>query len=80
MQKNMPKLAAMWYKKGLEAPELSEDEYQALRFDLGLAYEQMGDIEQAIEVFTEVYGVNVLYRNVADKLRELAELKSKNEE
>lgn len=80
MQKGMPKLAAMWYKKGLEAPDHSEDEYQALRFDLGLAYEQMGDIEQATEVFTEVYGVNVLYRNVADKLRELAELKSKNEE
>lgn len=79
MQKGMPKLAAMWYKKGLDAPGHTEDEYQALRFDLGLAYEQMGEIDQAVDTFTEVYGVNVLYRNVADKLRELEELKSQNE-
>lgn len=75
MQKGMPKLAAMWYKKGLEAPGHTEDEYQALRFDLGLAFEQMGEIEKAIDVFTEVYGVNVLYRNVSDKLRELESAK-----
>lgn len=79
MQKGMPKLAAMWYKKGLDAPGHTEDEYQALRFDLGLAYEQMGEIDQAVDTFTEVYGVNVLYRNVADKLRELEELKSQNQ-
>lgn len=76
MQKGMPKLAAMWYKKGLDAPGHTEDEYQALRYDLGSSYEQMGDIDKAIETFTEVYGVNVLYRNVADKLRELEELKA----
>jgi tetratricopeptide (TPR) repeat protein len=71
MQKEMPRLAVMWFRKGLEAPGHSEDEYQALRYDLGLAYEQMGELERAIEVFTEVYGINVSYRGVADKLREL---------
>ncbi len=74
-QKGMPKLSVMWYKRGLDAPGHSEDEYQALRFDMGLAFEQMGDIDQAIDTFTEVYGVNVSYRNVGDKLRELQELK-----
>ncbi|MDX6692855.1 MAG: hypothetical protein QOF02_458 [Blastocatellia bacterium] len=71
MQKNMPRLAVMWFKKGLETPGHTEDEYQALRYDLGLAHEQMGELERAIEIFTEVYGVNVSYRGVADKLREL---------
>jgi hypothetical protein len=61
----------MWFKKGLEAPGHSEDEYQALRFELGLAHEQAGDIDAAIDVFSEVYGVNVSYRGVGEKLREL---------
>jgi tetratricopeptide (TPR) repeat protein len=71
MQKGMPRLAVMWFKKGLEAPGHTEDEYQALRFELGMAYEQMGDLDSAITVFTEVYGINVSYRGVADKLRDL---------
>lgn len=71
MQKGMPKLAVMWYKKGLDAPGHSTDEYQALRYELGTAYEQMGELDHAIETFTEVYGVNVSYRGVATKLREL---------
>jgi tetratricopeptide (TPR) repeat protein len=71
MQKGIPRLAVMWFKKGLDAPGHTEDEYQALRYELGMAYEQMGDLDRAIDVFTEVYGINVSYRGVADKLREL---------
>jgi tetratricopeptide (TPR) repeat protein len=71
MQKGIPRLAAMWFKKGLDAPGHTEDEYQALRYELGTAYEQMGEIDKAIDVFTEVYGINISYRGVADKLREL---------
>jgi tetratricopeptide (TPR) repeat protein len=71
MQKEMPRLAVMWFKKGLDAPGHTDDEYQALRYELGMAYERLGDLERAIETFTEVYGMNVSYRGVADKLREL---------
>jgi tetratricopeptide (TPR) repeat protein len=76
LRKNMPKLAAMWFKKGLDAPSHTEDEYQALRFELGTAYEQMGDLDRAIDVFTEVYGINVQYRGVAEKLKELQKQRS----
>jgi tetratricopeptide (TPR) repeat protein len=71
MQKNMPRPAAMWFKKGLDAPGHTEDEYQAMRYELGTAYEQMGDLERAIEIFSEVYGTDVNYRGVAAKLRDL---------
>jgi tetratricopeptide (TPR) repeat protein len=71
MGKEMPRLAVMWFKKGLEAPGHTEDEYQALRYDLGTAYEQMGDLDRSIEVFSEVYGIDISYRGVAEKLREL---------
>jgi tetratricopeptide (TPR) repeat protein len=71
MQKNLPRPAAMWFKKGLDAPGHTEDEYQALRYELGSAYEAMGDYARALDVFYEVYGINVGYRGVAEKLREL---------
>lgn len=71
MQKGMPEAAVLWFKKGLSAPGHSEDEYQALRYELGAAYEQLGDYKQAREFYTEVYGVDVSYREVADKLSQL---------
>jgi hypothetical protein len=42
-----------------------------LRYELGIAYELSGELDKAIDVFTEVYGVDVSYRGVAGKLREL---------
>ena len=71
MQKSLPKAAAIWFKKGLAAPGHSDHEYQALRFELASAYEQMGDVTRAIDAFTEVYSIDVSYRGVAEKLKSL---------
>ena len=71
IQKGMPEAAVLWFKKGLSAPGHSEDEYQALRYELASAYEQLGDLKQAREFYTEVYGVDVSYREVAEKLSQL---------
>lgn len=78
LQKKIPKLAIMWFKKGLQAQGHTEDEYQALRYELASAYEEAGDLDQALDLFTEVYGVNVSYRGVADKLRDLQQQKASN--
>jgi tetratricopeptide (TPR) repeat protein len=71
MQKGMAAAAIMWFKKGLESPGHSEEVYQALRYELGLAYEEKGDLNNARQLYTEVYGADVSYREVADKLRRL---------
>jgi tetratricopeptide (TPR) repeat protein len=71
VQKGLPEAAIMWFRKGLAAPGHSEDEYQALRYELGGAYEEFGDIEQAKACYTEVYGVDVNYREVGEKLHNL---------
>jgi len=71
MQKKVPRLAVSWFNRGLTAPGHSQEEYQALRFDLGLAYEQIGEIDRALEIFTEIYGTNISYRGVKEKLHEL---------
>ena len=33
IQKGMPEAAVLWFKKGLQAPGHTEDEYQALRYE-----------------------------------------------
>ncbi len=71
IQKGMPEAAVLWFRKGLSAPGHSEDEYQALRYELASAYEQLGDLKQARDFYTEVYGVDVSYREVAEKLSQL---------
>lgn len=71
VQKGMPQAAVLWFKKGLEAPGRSAEEYKALQYELGSAYEQMGDLARAIGVFTEVYGVDVSYRDIGEKLNDL---------
>ncbi len=71
IQKGVPQLAVKWFNKGFNTPGASEDERQALRYELAAAYEQVGDIDRAIDLFTEVYGINVSYRGVKERLREL---------
>ena len=71
MQKGVPQLAVKWFNKGFETPGASEDERQALRYELAAAYEQVGDTDRAIDLFTEVYGINVSYRGVSERLRKL---------
>ena len=71
MQKGVPRAAVIWFKKGLDAPGQNEDEYQALRYELALAYELLGDIDNALHLYTEVYGADVSYRDVAKKLKKL---------
>jgi tetratricopeptide (TPR) repeat protein len=74
-QKGMPRAAVIWFKRALALPALTEDESQALRYDLASAYEQAGDIDRALDTFSEVYGVDVSYRGVAGRLRELQSMK-----
>lgn len=82
LKKEVPRAAVLWFKKGLEIPANSEEEYKALRYELASAYENMGDLSRALDEFTEVYGIDVSYRGVAEKLRELQtqKLTSKVEE
>jgi tetratricopeptide (TPR) repeat protein len=69
MQNGVPRLAVKWFADGLNAPAATEDERQALRYELAAAYEHIGDFERAIALFTEVYGKNVSYRRVSERLR-----------
>ena len=71
MEKGMPKLAVKWFDKGLKAPGRTEEEYSALRYDLATAHEAAGEAEAALTLFTDLYGQDANFRDVAAKVREL---------
>lgn len=75
-RKQMLKLAVMWFERGLKIAGRTEDEYQALRYEMGFCLEEMGEVDRAIDTFMEVYGIDVNYRQVAKKIQELQEAKS----
>jgi tetratricopeptide (TPR) repeat protein len=79
VQKEMPRAAAIWFQKALDAAKgEKEEEQKALRYELATVFEQMGETDRAVNLFTEIYGVDVNYRQVAEKLRKLAPEKYKS--
>jgi hypothetical protein len=69
MEKGMASVAVKWYGRALETPHLDEEAWLALHYDLGVAYERAGDLPRALEEFSEVYGRDIAYRDVAEKVR-----------
>lgn len=71
MDRGQPSIAAMWYERALETPGLDQETVLALRYDLGVAQELAGDASAARKSFTQVYGMNIDYRDVGERLAAL---------
>jgi tetratricopeptide (TPR) repeat protein len=70
-EKGLPELAVKWFRRGLEAPGISEEDRLGLLYDLGDAHAEAGERKAAYETFVDVYGVNTNYRDVVARLAEL---------
>lgn len=71
IQKDIPQAAVSWFQKGLACPGLNAEESKALQYELGGAYEQMDDVANAITMFMNVYGVDVGFRDVGERVATL---------
>ncbi|HEY0372963.1 MAG TPA: tetratricopeptide repeat protein, partial [Thermoanaerobaculia bacterium] len=71
LEKGMPQLAIKWYRKGLEMPEITEEEHIGLLYDLASAYQEVGDTENAQKAFMEVYGMSSTYRDIVTRIKAL---------
>lgn len=70
VEKGVPEAGIKWYEKALIIPS-SEESRTALHYDLASAYEAAGDKQAALRHFTEVYGSNIDYRDVAERIKSL---------
>lgn len=71
MDKGEPQIAAVWYQHALEVPGLDHEAIMALRYDLGVALENAGESNAALDSFRKVYALNIDYRDVADRIATL---------
>ena len=71
LDKNVPEAAIRWYERALKLPNLDEETRTALYYELASAYEAAGNKPVALNHFMEVYGANIDYRDVAERIRTL---------
>ncbi|MGI8788705.1 MAG: tetratricopeptide repeat protein [Pyrinomonadaceae bacterium] len=76
MEKQMPNLAVVWYQRGLEINDLTDEERHALYYELGNAFETDGDAKNALNYFGRLYAENVDYRDASERLHYLQEANS----
>src|SRR6266852_3054656 len=71
MDKGQPGVAAIWYDRALLTPNLDPESILALRYDLGVAQESAGEPDAALKTFSQVYAMNIDYRDVGERIATL---------
>jgi pilus assembly protein FimV len=71
LDKGVPEAAIRWYERALKLPDLTEDTRTALYYELASAHEAAGNKTVALNHFMEVYGNNIDYRDVAERVKSL---------
>jgi tetratricopeptide (TPR) repeat protein len=68
MEKGQPAIAAIWYERALKTPGIDQETVLALKYDLGVAQELAGDAKAAFSSFSQVYAMNIDYRDVSERI------------
>ena len=71
LDKGVPEAAIRWYEKALKLPNLDEEGRTALHYELASAYEAGQNKRAALAHFMEVYGANIDYRDVGERIHAL---------
>ncbi len=72
LKQNQPQLAIRQLTKGLSLIGDDGEESMGIKYNLGLAYEMIGDVDNARTNFEDVYVVDVTFRDVAEKIKKLS--------
>jgi len=71
LDKGVPEAAVRWYEKALKLPSLDQETRTALHYELASSFETAGNRPAALTNFLEVYGSNIDYRDVAERIKAL---------
>jgi len=71
LDKGVPEAAIRWYEEALKLADLDQDTRMALHYELGASYEAAQNKPAALQHFMDVYGSNIDYRDVAERIRAL---------
>src|SRR5581483_11879099 len=71
LEKAVPEAAVRWYERALQVPSIDNETRTALNSELASAYEASGDKASALKYFMDVYGSNIDYRDVSERIKAL---------
>ena len=71
LDKGIPEAAIRWYDKALKLPGIDQDTRTALHYELAASYESAQNRDAALQHFMEVYGSNIDYRDVGERIKAL---------
>ena len=71
LDKGVPEAAIRWYQQALKIPNLEGESTTALHYELGSAFELAQNKTEALNHFLQVYGSNIDYRDVAERIKAL---------
>lgn len=71
LEKGVPEAAVRWYERALQVPTIDGETRTALNYELAAAFETAGDKPAALKHFMNVYGSNIDYRDVAERIKAL---------
>ncbi len=71
IDKGVPDAAIRWFEKALTIPGLDQEARLAIHYELGAACEIAHDKPAALRHFTAVYGGNIDYRDVSERIQAL---------
>ena len=71
LEKGVPEAAVRWYEKALNVVGIDGETRVALHYELASAYETAGNKPLALRHFMDVYGNNIDYRDVAERIKAL---------
>ena len=71
LDKGIPEAAIRWYETALKIPSIDQETRTALHYELASAFETAGNKQLALSNFLEVYGSNIDYRDVAERISAL---------
>jgi len=71
LDKGIPEAAVRWYEKALTLPSLDQETRTALHYELASSLESAGNRPAALNNFLEVYGSNIDYRDVGERIKAL---------
>jgi len=71
LDKGIPQAAIRWYETALKMPTIDQETRTALHYELASSLESAGNKAAALNNFLEVYGSNIDYRDVGERIKAL---------
>ncbi len=71
LERGEPRFAIKQLERGISTPGYSDEDYIGLRYNLAQAYEQAGEIPNAVKTLEDIYATDVNFKDVGQRLQSL---------